>query len=110
VRAGPGARLTAIACTEHVDHTVWTVALDALAPGDHLATMASPDGRLAPPPFDAAAYLDEIDKCRERFPSLRILSGLELGEPHRHAAAAAAVLGGGPFDRVLGSLPLPARR
>ncbi|TDE38834.1 PHP domain-containing protein [Nonomuraea mesophila] len=96
--------LTAIAFTEHVDHTVWTVALDALAPGDHLATLAAPDGLLTPPAFDPASYLEEIERCRERFPALRILSGLELGEPHWHAAAVAKVLAAGRFDRVLGSL------
>ncbi|TDD18306.1 PHP domain-containing protein [Nonomuraea diastatica] len=96
--------LPAIAFTEHVDHTVWTVALDALAPDDHLATLTTPDGLLAPPAFDAPGYLEAIERCRERFPALRILSGLELGEPHRHAAAVAKVLGAGRFDRVLGSL------
>ncbi|MFC7484970.1 PHP domain-containing protein [Luedemannella flava] len=55
-------------------------------------------------PFDAAGYLASIEHCRERFPGLRILSGLEIGEPHRHVAATAAVLGAGPFDRILGSV------
>ncbi len=50
-----------------------------------------------------------LQRCRERFPDLRILSGVELGEPHWHAAAVAALLGAGQFDRVLGSLHcLPA--
>lgn len=96
--------LPAIAFTEHVDHTVWTVALDALDGDDHLATLVAPDGLLTPSEFDAYGYLEAIETCRERFPSLRILSGLELGEPHWHAAAIAKVLGAGHFDRVLGSL------
>ncbi|MEV4115615.1 PHP domain-containing protein [Nonomuraea sp. NPDC049695] len=96
--------LPAIVFSEHVDHTVWTVALDALAPNDHLATLSTPDGLLTPPEFDATGYLEEIERCRERFPNLRILSGLEVGEPHRHAAAIAKVLSAGRFDRVLGSL------
>ncbi|MEO3891050.1 PHP domain-containing protein [Nonomuraea sp. B5E05] len=101
--------LPAIAFTEHVDHTVWTVTLDALAPDDHLATLATQEGLLTPPAFDANGYLEAIERCRERFPALRILSGLELGEPHWHASAVAKVLGAGPFDRVLGSLHcLPA--
>ncbi|MEV6930266.1 hypothetical protein AB0M46_38090 [Dactylosporangium sp. NPDC051485] len=38
------------------------------------------------------------------------VSGLELGEPHRHASACANVLRSGQFDRVLGSLhTLPDR-
>jgi histidinol-phosphatase (PHP family) len=57
-----------------------------------------------PPSFDAHAYLEAIEACRERFPNLQILSGLDFGEPHRHAAASAKVLAAGPFDRVLGSL------
>lgn len=96
--------LPAIAFTEHVDHTVWTAALDALDGDDHLATLVAPDGLLTPSEFDASGYLEAIETCRERFPSLRILSGLELGEPHWHAAAIAKVLGAGHFDRVLGSL------
>lgn len=96
--------LPAIAFTEHLDHTVLTVALDAIDGNDHLAALATPDGLLTPPEFDASAYLEAIEGCRERFPSLRILSGLEVGEPHWHAAATAKVLGAGRFDRVLGSL------
>jgi histidinol-phosphatase (PHP family) len=96
--------LPAIAFTEHVDHTVWTVDLEGIHRTDHLAALATPDGRLTPPEFDVAGYLDAIEECRERFPDLRILSGLELGEPHWHAAASARVLGAGRFDRVLGSL------
>jgi histidinol-phosphatase (PHP family) len=96
--------LPAIAFTEHVDHTAWTVALDTLEPGDLLATLATPAGLLTPPAFEPAGYLAAIEACRERFPGLRILSGLELGEPHWHATAAAAVLAAGRFDRVLGSV------
>jgi len=96
--------LPAIAFTEHVDRTVWRVALDAVDADDHLATVATADGRLTPPEFDVSGYLESIETCRERFPSLRILSGLELGEPHWHAEATTKVLGAGRFDRVLGSL------
>jgi histidinol-phosphatase (PHP family) len=96
--------LPAIAFTEHVDHTVWTVALRGVHADDHLASLTTPDGLLTPPEFDASGYLAAIERCRERFPGLRILSGVEVGEPHWHAAAAAKVLGTGRFDRVLGSL------
>jgi histidinol-phosphatase (PHP family) len=96
--------LPAIAFTEHVDHTVWAVAFDALDGNDHLAALAGPDGRLVPPRLDVSGYLEAIEECRERFPGLRVLSGLELGEPHWHAVASAKVLGAGRFDRVLGSL------
>jgi histidinol-phosphatase (PHP family) len=71
---------------------------------ERLTTLADPDGILTPPEFDAAGYLEAIARCRERFPELRVLSGLEMGEPHRHADAIAKVLGAGRFDRLLGSL------
>jgi histidinol-phosphatase (PHP family) len=96
--------LPAIAFTEHLDHTVWRVAQDVIDGSAHLAALATPGGLLTPPAFDASGYLATIERCRERFPGLRILSGLELGEPHWHAAAVAKVLGAGRFDRVLGSL------
>jgi histidinol-phosphatase (PHP family) len=102
--------LPAIAFTEHLDHTVWTVDLDALDKDDLLATLAAPGGQLIPPRFDASGYFEGIERCRERFPALRVLTGLEVGEPHWHAAAVSKVLAVGRFDRVLGSLHcLPTR-
>lgn len=96
--------LPAIAFTEHLDHTVWRIELEGPYAMDHLTAIADPDGMLAPPAFDAAGYLEAVARCRERFPDLRILSGLEVGEPHRHPHACARILAAGPFDRVLGSL------
>jgi histidinol-phosphatase (PHP family) len=96
--------LAAIAFTEHLDHTVWPVAVDGPYVDGHLTALAAPDGLLTPPRFEADGYLAAIERCRERFPNLRIMSGLELGEPHWHAAACAEVLRAGRFDRVLGSL------
>ncbi|WP_043626862.1 PHP domain-containing protein [Nonomuraea candida] len=102
--------LPSIAFTEHVDHTAWTVTPGSLDGDGHLAGLVTPEGRLTPPAFDAAGYLAAIDRCRERFPGLRILSGMEVGEPHWHAEAVAGLLGAGRFDRVLGSLHcLPLR-
>jgi histidinol-phosphatase (PHP family) len=102
--------LPAIAFTEHLDHTVWRIALEGPYVMDHLTALADPDGILTPPAFDVTGYLAEIERCRERFPDLRILSGLEMGEPHRHAEQCARVLAAGRFDRVLGSLhTLPDR-
>src|SRR5690349_5282897 len=63
-----------------------------------------PDGRFSPPPLDAAGYLASVQRCRDRFPGLRILSGTELGEPHWHKDEVRALLGAGTFDRVLGSV------
>ncbi|WBB53572.1 PHP domain-containing protein [Verrucosispora sp. WMMD573] len=102
--------LPAIAFTEHLDHTAWRVATEGPYVSDHLTSLADAGGILTPPPFDAAGYLAAVERCRERFPQLRILSGLELGEPHRHADQIARVLATGRFDRLLGSLhTLPDR-
>jgi histidinol-phosphatase (PHP family) len=80
--------LPSIAFTEHADYTPWTRA----------------DGRLEPPELDVAGYLACVQRCRDRFPGLRILSGVEVGEPHWHRTRVEALTGGGGFDRVLGSL------
>ncbi len=53
---------------------------------------------------DLPAYLECVERCRARFPELRILTGVELGEPHRFPEAASAILGMAPLDRVLGSV------
>jgi hypothetical protein len=57
--------------------------------------------------LDIGGYLATLDDCRQRFPELRILSGVEIGEAHLWAASAAATVAkagpGGP-DRILGSL------
>ncbi|MCY7399821.1 MAG: hypothetical protein LH477_02460 [Nocardioides sp.] len=91
-----------IPADSHV-HTVWRVAMDTLDPDDHLAGLAR-DSQLHPPSFDATGNLHEVEECHDRYSDLRILSGLELGEPHRHREAVAEVLASGAFDRVLGSL------
>jgi histidinol-phosphatase (PHP family) len=81
--------LPAIAFTEHLDHTV------------RIRRSGFP---AAPPAFDVSGYFESIERCRERFPGLRILTGLEIGEPHWHTEAVAKILATGGFDRVLGSL------
>ncbi|HEY4026287.1 MAG TPA: histidinol-phosphatase HisJ family protein [Candidatus Dormibacteraeota bacterium] len=55
-------------------------------------------------PLDVAAYRAEVERCRALFPGLRVLSGVELGQPHHFPDDAAAVLASGPLDRVLGSV------
>jgi histidinol-phosphatase (PHP family) len=96
--------LPAVAFTEHADHTTWIVLADDLAASEHLASFAAPDGTITPPPLDRTGYLECLQRCRDRFPGLRLISGLELGEPHWHEDAAARLLAAGRFDRVLGSL------
>ena len=66
--------------------------------------MVSAEGVFLPPALDADAFFAGVEACRERYPNLAILSGVELGEPHWFPSEAAALLGQGRFDRVLGSL------
>lgn len=96
--------LPAIAFTEHVDHTAWPAPVDGPYADDRITALAGPDGLFQPPPFDVTGYLEAIERCRSRFPDLHVLSGLEMGEPHRFPGELAALLAAGRFDRVLGSL------
>jgi len=54
--------------------------------------------------LDIAGYLQEIERCRSKFKSLRVLSGVELGEPHWFPDETREVLSAGKLDRVLGSV------
>jgi histidinol-phosphatase (PHP family) len=88
----------AVAFTEHLDFNDY-------GPGDAIAaTGIKPGWWDAMRPLDVTGYLASVEECRHRFPSLRILSGVEAGEPHLFAGSVAAVLAAGSFDRVLGSL------
>ena len=89
--------LPAVAFTEHVDFTGW-------GDHDHPPTGAQVGIRKRVLPVDVDEYLASIERCRHEFPGLRILSGIEAGEPHLFAGSVAAVLRTGRFDRVLGSL------
>lgn len=94
--------LPAVAFTEHADYTRWTVTASDL--DERLRSMVTPDGSLTPPEMDLNGYLESVQRCRDRFPELRILTGVELGEPHWHTGVAAKLVDAGQFDRVLGSL------
>ncbi|WP_226899081.1 PHP domain-containing protein [Nonomuraea phyllanthi] len=104
--------LPAIAFTEHADFTKWMVIAGELDGYEHIKAFLTPDGTVAPPKLDLDGYLECLQRCRDRFPGLRVISGVELGEPHWHGDEAARLLDAGRFDRVLGSLhclPLGAR-
>jgi histidinol-phosphatase (PHP family) len=88
----------AVAFTEHLDFTVWLE--DDRATADGLVDRHP--GQQTP--IDVEAYFADLEECRDRFPGLRIWSGVEAGEPHLFAASIAAHLRRGPVDRVLGSL------
>jgi histidinol-phosphatase (PHP family) len=95
--------LPSVAFTEHVDFTEWG-ALDNPAPGGNDGGPAVIASRKRVLPLDVDGYLASVEKCRTLFPGLRILSGIEAGEPHHFEGSVAAVLKQGQFDRVLGSL------
>jgi histidinol-phosphatase (PHP family) len=100
--------LPSIAFTEHVDATRWVLTAEAqsLMPPARIGV----DGRFDPLTLDADGYLACVERCRDRFPDLRILTGVELGEPHWFEDRSRALLRSAGFDRVLGSLhslPLP---
>jgi histidinol-phosphatase (PHP family) len=88
----------AVAFTEHLDFTVWSQD-DPIAGAGFEPRR---DTRIQP--LDVTGYLASIEECRQRYPALRILSGVETGEAHLFAASAGAVVGAHPFDRILGSL------
>jgi histidinol-phosphatase (PHP family) len=95
--------LESVAFTDHLDYTPWEVDLDELE-GLGSFTAYIVGTTLTPPPFDVDGYLESIARCRTDYPDLRILTGVEFGEPHRNAHAAADTLGRGRFERINGSL------
>lgn len=97
--------LGSIAFTEHAELSPWAIPADFRAAlPEHFRVLLSPDGILTAPSLDVSGYLAAIARCRERFPGLRILSGVELSEPHWHAGPANSLARSGDFDRVLGSV------
>ena len=78
------AGLPGVAFTDHLDFTTWT-------DGDPISAMDLDPHRYARMHvLDITGYLATLDDCRQRFPELRILSGVEIGEAHLWAASAAA--------------------
>lgn len=94
--------LPAVIFTEHLDFTGWTI--DAVDVMENQIPLITPGGTLEPPPLDVGGYLDSIERCRQQFPGLRILTGVEFGQPHRDSEAAADLLDLTELDRVNGSL------
>jgi histidinol-phosphatase (PHP family) len=91
----------AIAFTDHLE---FTIAGDGDTVTDVVGVTADTRwwGRIKP--LDVTGYLADIAECRERFPDLRILSGVEAGESHLFMGSAGAIIREGDFDRILGSL------
>lgn len=95
--------LPAIVFTEHLDfEDDWLVEDGDI--GRHAQKYVDATGRVQLPTFDIDGYLEVIDRCRHDFPELRILTGVEFGQPHLWDAQAAGLLSGGAIERVNGSL------
>lgn len=77
------------------------IGLPAIAFTEHADFVTIHEGQHS---VDIAGYLDAVERCRAKFKGLRILTGVELGEPHWFPKETAAVLAAGPLDRVLGSI------
>lgn len=97
--------LPSIAFTEHAEFTRPTIDPDQRTRLDeHFRRFLRPDGTFAAPELDLPGYLDCLRRCRERFPGLRVLAGVELSEPHRHPGPVAELLAAADVDRALGSV------
>jgi histidinol-phosphatase (PHP family) len=107
--------LPSIAFTEHIDTTPWAFPAAAVEdfpehlkhrfdppPGEALD--AAGHAHFHAPELDVDGYFESIEQCRAQFGSLRILTGLEIGEPHWFPERTAEILAKGPFERILGSL------
>ena len=68
--------LPAVAFTERADYTTWIVPARDLEEHEHLKAFATPDGSLAPPKLDLEGYLECVQRCRDKFRDLRIITGL----------------------------------
>ncbi len=77
------------------------IGLPAIAFTDHADFVKAFDDQR---PLEVEGYLECVERCRALYPGLRILSGIELGEPHWFPDQAARVLASGRLDRVLGSV------
>jgi histidinol-phosphatase (PHP family) len=94
--------LAGVTFTDHADLTTLVVSDDAAT---YIQTIGGTvtDGIYDPPPLDVAGYLACVEECRSEFTSLRIRAGVELGDPHLHPRAAAALAGSG-FELIVGSV------
>lgn len=95
--------LPAVVFTEHLDFDdAWRSSTEDLMP--HQRHLLDADGYVRPPLLDVPGYLESIDRCRQRFPDLRIRTGVEFGQPHLFEQRAREHLDLSALDRVNGSL------
>ncbi|SDS02260.1 PHP domain-containing protein [Microlunatus soli] len=94
--------LPVVIFTEHFDFDGWMVDPQDIHGTEQVSV--SDAGLLMPAPLDVEGYLDCIDRCRHRFPELRILTGVEYGQPHLSDDQATRLIDLTTLDRVNGSL------
>jgi histidinol-phosphatase (PHP family) len=95
--------LPALFFTEHLDIPgTWRAQPEDLLP--HQRHYVQDDGLVVFEPLDVEGYFDSIERMRHEFPELRILTGVEFGQPHLFGAEARRLLDLDRFDRVNGSL------
>lgn len=94
--------LPALAFTEHVDLTRWNLHGHPLP--ERYSGHVDDHGAFLGDALQVTAYLEEVERCREDFPGLRIWSGLELSEPHWHPVAVAEIVRATGAQRLVGSV------
>ncbi|OKJ70510.1 histidinol-phosphatase HisJ family protein [Streptomyces sp. CB02460] len=92
--------LPAISFTDHADFTAWAFPGDA----EDSSVVRVIDTHAHTGLFDLDGYWEALERCRDRYPDLKILAGMELGEPHLFATEIDGLLKRRHFDRLLGSL------
>lgn len=92
--------LPAISFTDHADFTSWAF------PGEQedSSVVRVVDTHAHSGLFDLDGYWECLERCRDRYPDLQILAGMELGEPHLFETEISSLLKRRKFDRLLGSL------
>lgn len=92
----------ALAFTEHADFTPWTIPASTELPAAWHPLVSN--DILTAPALDLDGYLESLEHCRDRFPDLRILSGVELSEPHWHIALVEELFKTADFNLVISSV------
>src|SRR6266571_655670 len=65
--------LPSIAFTDHMEFTRWVIAPEGRGVLHRDAGKVGPDRQFDAPPLDVDGYLECLQRCRDRFPGLRIL-------------------------------------
>jgi len=100
--------LPAVVFTEHLDlENAWHADAEDLMPDQR--HLVDETGLVVVPLLDVEGYLSSVERCRGLFPELRILTGVEFGQPHLREGRARELLDLDAFDRVNGSLHTLAR-